>query len=481
MATFLFSNLFAFFHLTSLFFFLLLFSSNKSYGFNGKTTPETRELHHRHILETSSLLPSTVCKSSSKVMNEKSSLPIVDKHGPCFGLHQDKENIALSQAEILRQDQARADSIHSMFSLNPLFNTSLQTKPGISIGTGKYQVTMGLGSPKTEVSLVFDTASQLTWAQCQPCSGSCYDQREPIFNPSKSSSYTNIRCPSTTCNQISSEGMQRGCSSSSACLYAVTYSNTTYSVGFLAKETLAITSSDVFQGFLFGCGQRNRFPNGGRAAGVLGLGRGWFSILSQTANKYHKIFSYCLPSRDESTGYLKFGSANLPSSIKFTPMSKSLEGSHYYGLDIVDIGVGGERLSIDRSVFSTSGTVIDSASLITRLPPAAYKRVRNHFLARMTNYPKAPAFENLGTCFDFSGNSTVVMPTITLYFDGGVEMPIDARGILYVNKISQACLAFAKNDDDNDVMIIGNFQQKGYEVVYDEGNGRVGFAPGGCS
>ncbi|XVF79021.1 hypothetical protein PTKIN_Ptkin14bG0185900 [Pterospermum kingtungense] len=103
------------------------------------------------------------------------------------------------------------------------------------------------------------------------------------------------------------------------------------------------------------------------------------------------------------------------------------------------------------------------------------------FLARMTKYPKAPAFENLGTCFDFSGNSTVVMPTITLYFDAGVEMPIDARGILYVNKISQACLVFAKNDDDNDVMIIGNFQQKGHEVVYDEGNGRVGFAPGGCS
>lgn len=247
--------------------------------------------------------------------------------------------------------------------------------------------------------------------------------------------------------------MQQGCSSSSTCLYDVTYSNTTFSVGFLAKETLAITSSDVFQGVLFGCGQRNRFPNGRRAAGVLGLGRGWFSLLSQTADKYHKIFSYCLPPSEESTGYLKFGPANIPSSIKFTPMSKSFDGTHYYGLDTIDIGVGGERLSIDKSVFSTSGTVIDSASLVTRLPPAAYRKVRNSFVAKMTNYPKAPAFENLGTCFDFSRNSTVVMPTITLYFDGGVEMPIDARGILYFNKISQACLAFAKNDEDNDAMI----------------------------
>ena len=275
--------------------------------------------------------------------------------------------------------------------------------------------------------------------------------------------------------------MQRDCSSSSTCLYGVTYSNTTFSVGFLAKETLTTTSSDVLQGFLFGCGQRNRFPNGGRAAGVLGLGRGWFSLVSQTANKNKKVFSYCLPSSDESTGYLKFGSANLPSSIKYTPMSKSFDGTHYYGLDMIDIGVGGEKLSIDRSVFSTSGTVIDSASLITRLPPAAYGRVRNAFEAKMTKYPKASAFENLGTCYDFSGNATVVMPTISLYFNGGVEMPIDARGILYFNKISQACLAFAKNGDDNDVMILGNFQQKGYEVVYDDANGRVGFATGRCS
>ncbi|KAL4379046.1 hypothetical protein GQ457_02G038250 [Hibiscus cannabinus] len=463
------------------FFFLLLCSSKNSHGFQTQTTTvETMDVPRTHTLRTTSLLPSTVCKSSPKAINEKSLIKIVNKHGPCSGLSQDKENIVPSHAEVLRQDQSRADSIHSMLSSNSLEKTSLQDKPGISIGTGKYQVGIGFGLPNTKLSLVFDTASQLTWTQCQPCSGYCYDQKEPVFNPLKSSSYASIRCPSATCNQISSEGMQKGCSSSSTCIYGVTYTNTTFSVGFLAQESISLTSSDVFRGFLFGCGQRNRFPNGGRASGVLGLGRGWFSIVSQTSNKYHKVFSYCLPSNDASAGYLKFGDGNLPSSIKFTPMSKSFQGTNYYGLDMVDIGVGGERLSIDRSVFSTSGTVIDSASLITRLPPAAYSRVRRSFVAKMTNYPTAPAFENLGTCYDFSGNSTVVMPTITLYFDGGVEMPIDARGILYINKISQACLAFTENKEDDDAMIVGNFQQKGYEVVYDDGNGRVGFAAGAC-
>ncbi|KAE8704722.1 putative Leucine-rich repeat protein kinase family protein [Hibiscus syriacus] len=294
-------------------------------------------------------------------------------------LSQDKENLVSSNAKVLRQYKARANSINSMLSSNFLEKTSLQDKPEISIGTRKYQVGIGFGGSNTKLSLVFDTASQLTWTQCQPCSGYCYDQKEPIFNPLKSSSYASIRVPSVTCNQISSEG------------------------------------------FLFGCGQRNHFPNGGRAAGVLGLGRGWFSIVSQTSNKYPKVFSYCLPSSDESTGYLKFGDENLPSLIKFTPMSKSF-----------DIRVGGERLSIDG--------------------------VGRSFVTKMTNYPMASAFENLGTCYYFSGNSTVVMPTLTLYFDRGVEMPIDARGILYINKISQTCLEFEKNNEEDDVMIVGNFQ-----------------------
>ncbi|OMO74698.1 Peptidase A1 [Corchorus capsularis] len=411
-------------------------------------------------------------------MNEKSTLAIIDKHGPCS---QDKAIESPSHDEILRQDQARADSIHSMLSRSSnIPKTKLQSKPGISPGAGKYQVSVGFGSPKTQLSLVFDVVSQLTWIQCQPCAGYCYDQNDPIFDPSKSSSYTYVSCPTGICNRVSSQGMRQGCSSSSICLYGDTKSNTTYSIGYLSKETLTLTSSGVFQGFLFGCGQRNNLITDGGAAGILGLGRGWFSLVSQTANTYHKVFSYCLPSKAGSNGYLNFGDANLPSSIKFTPMSSSFDGTRYYGLDMVDIGVGGERLSIDRSVFSNSGTIIDSASLITRLPPAAYKRVRQAFLAKMTRYPTAPAMEPLGTCFDFSGYSSVSIPTITMYFDGGVEMPIDARGILYFNKVSQVCVAISHTEDDNDVAIVGNFQQKGYEIVYDDANGRIGFAPGRC-
>lgn len=57
---------------------------------------------------------------------------------------------------------------------------------------------------------------------------------------------------------------------------------------------------------------------------------------------------------------------------------------------------------------------------------------------------------------------------------------MDASGILYVADVSQACLAFAANEEDDDVAIIGNTQQKTYGVVYDVGRRLVGFAPGVC-
>jgi len=75
---------------------------------------------------------------------------------------------------------------------------------GNHIGTANYFVVVGLGTPKRNLSLAFDTGSDLTWTQCQPCVGSCYKQQDEIFDPSKSASYCNISCTSSDCTQLSS-------------------------------------------------------------------------------------------------------------------------------------------------------------------------------------------------------------------------------------------------------------------------------------
>ncbi|CAD6336317.1 unnamed protein product [Miscanthus lutarioriparius] len=97
-------------------------------------------------------------------------------------------------------------------------------------------------------------------------------------------------------------------------------------------------------------------------------------------------------------------------------------------------------------------------------------------------YKTAPAFSILDTCYDLTGyqGGSIVLPAVSLVFQGGACLDVDASGILYVVDVSQACLAFAANDDDTDVTIVGNTQQKTYSVLYDLGKKVVGFAPRAC-
>ncbi|KAK3210674.1 hypothetical protein Dsin_015380 [Dipteronia sinensis] len=475
----------------------IVFASSWCYAFHGRETAETShdDHHFTHTIKFTTLLPSTVCDSSSKANERKSSLKVVHKHGPCFQLNRDnKAKSSISHAEILRLDQSRVDSIHSRLSSKKQSGSrggdiketdasvNIPAKDGSVVGSGNYIVTVGLGTPKKELSLIFDTGSDLTWTQCQPCLGSCYEQTEPIFDPKLSETYTNISCSSSSCDLLKSGTGNSPSCDSSTCVYAIGYGDNSFSVGFFVTETLSLTPTDVFPKFLFGCGQNNQGLFGG-AAGLIGLGRDQISLVSQTSQKYDKIFSYCLPSSSSSTGHLTLGNGggSVSNSVKFTPLSTMSQRPSLYGLDVTGISVGGQKLSIPSSVFSSSGTIIDSGTIITRLPPTAYSSLKSAFQQQMSQYPTAPPLSILDTCYDFSKYENVTFPTISFSFNGGTEVEIDETGVFYASEVTQVCLAFAPNDNDGDVAIFGNVQQKTLEVVYDVAGGRVGFAPGGCS
>ena len=87
-------------------------------------------------------------------------------------------------------DNERVKYIQSRLSKNlgrentvkDLDSTTLPAESGSLIGSANYVVVVGLGTPKRDLSLVFDTGSDLTWTQCEPCAGSCYKQQDAIFD-----------------------------------------------------------------------------------------------------------------------------------------------------------------------------------------------------------------------------------------------------------------------------------------------------------
>ncbi|CAH8357451.1 unnamed protein product [Eruca vesicaria subsp. sativa] len=438
-----------------------------------------------HTIQLSSLFPSSSspCVLSSRASNTKSSLHVTHRLGTCSSLTSDKAT-GPDHTEILRLDQGRVNSIHSKLSkkltdrVRQSKSTALPAKDGSTFGSGNYVVSVGIGTPKRDQSLIFDTGSDLTWIQCQPCVQTCYSQKEPIFNPSSSSSYYNVSCSSAACSSLSSATGNSGSCSASTCVYGIQYGDQSFSVGFLAKEKFTLTTSNVFDGIYFGCGENNQGLFTG-VAGLLGLGRDNLSFPSQTATTYNKIFSYCLPSSASYTGHLTFGSTGISRSVKFTPISTITDGTSFYGVDIVAITVGDQKLAIPATVFTTPGALIDSGTVITRLPPKAYAALRNAFKARMSQYPSASGVSILDTCFDLSRFKTVTIPRVVFSFRGGAVVELGSTGVLYAISKSQVCLAFAGNSDDNNAAIFGNVQQQTLEVVYDGAGGRIGFAPNG--
>ncbi|KAK6927685.1 Xylanase inhibitor, N-terminal [Dillenia turbinata] len=379
-------------------------------------------------------------------------LKVLHRHGPCSHLGQHKNQVP-NLTQILIQDQLRVNWIQSRLAKNlghDSFQASaaaLPAKSGRPIGTGNYVVTVGLGTPKEDLTLVFDTGSDLSWTQCKPCAGRCYDQQEPIFDPSSSSSYSNVSCSSAQCSQ----NIKIGCAGST-CFYGVLYGDGSITEGFVAKERLTLSSADALDGFLF--------------------------------DVYGRFFSYCLPTLSGSTGFLSFGSSGgNSSSLKFTNLGQNADGPSFYYIDIVDISVGGQNLNLPPSLFSSRGSIIDSGTVITCLPKTAYAALRSAFQQQMSNYPTTspPPRSIFETCYDLSGYSNVSIPKITFSFGNNVSVDIVVEGILRVVSATQYCLAFAGNSDDNHIAIFGNYQQQKYEVVYDVAGGRLGFRAGACN
>uniref|UniRef100_A0A0D9WS25 Peptidase A1 domain-containing protein n=1 Tax=Leersia perrieri TaxID=77586 RepID=A0A0D9WS25_9ORYZ len=438
--------------------------------------------------------------SSSSSSSSHTRMTVVHRHGPCSHLSTadtQHRKPPPSHEDILAADQNRVKSIQhrvaattSRAGKQPSFPTTsssvkLPASSGLALGTGNYVATVGIGTPATRQTVVVDTGSDTTWVQCRPCVASCYAQREALFDPARSSTYSNVSCAAAACSDLD----VRGCSAGH-CLYGVQYGDGSFSVGFFAMDTLSLSSYDSIKGFKFGCGESN---DGlfGEASGLLGLGRGKTSLPMQAYAKYGGVFSHCLPARPTSTGYLNFGPTSPPPATQTTPMLTT-NGPTFYYVGMTGIHVAGRLLPIPPSVFSSSssgggggGTIVDSGTVITRLPPAAYAALRSAFVAAMAarGYRRAAAAAALlDTCYDFSGMGGVVaIPKVVLLFQGGAYLDVDASGIMYaVRPPSQVCLGFAANDGDGDVGIVGNTQLKTFGVVYDLGKSMVGFSPGAC-
>jgi hypothetical protein len=322
-------------------------------------------------------------------------------------------------------------------------------------------------------TVVLDTASDVPWLQCVPCPiPPCHPQPNTFYDPTKSRTYAAFSCGSPACRQLGPYA--NGCVNNQ-CLYRVQYPDGSSTMGVYSSDVLTFDATHAVSNFRFGCSHAERGSFDNRAAGIMALGGGPESLLAQTASRWGNAFSYCIPPTASSFGFFGLGPPAVASfRYVVTPMLRYPNLPTFYRVLLRAITVGGQQLNVPPAVFA-AGSVLDSRTDISRLPPTAYAALRAAFRNAMRMYRPAPPKGSLDTCYDFTGVGNVRLPRIALVFDRNAVVELDPSGILF-----SGCLAFASNSNDRMPGILGSVQQQTYEVLYDVGGGAVGFRRAAC-
>ncbi|XP_057452729.1 aspartic proteinase CDR1-like [Lotus japonicus] len=344
---------------------------------------------------------------------------------------------------------------------------------------GEYLMSYSVGTPPFKLYGIVDTGSDIVWLQCLPCE-TCYKQTTPIFDPSKSKTYRTIPC-SSKCDSIRSAS----CSDWRTCQYTINYGDRSRSQGDLSAETLTLESTSgspiSFPKTVIGCGHSNTVSFQGRSSGIVGLGGGSISLITQIDSSIDGKFSYCLVpmfSASNSSSKLNFGDAAIVSGegTVSTPIFQGDVDVFYY-LTLEAISVGDKRIEFGSSESGQEGNIIiDSGTTLTLLPDDVYSNLESALVDAMKEERVDDPTQQLSLCYQISSKQLDV-PTITAHFKDG-DVTLNALNTFVQVADSVGCFAFAPSQSD---AIFGNLAQQNLLVGYDLQNKVVSFKPTDCT
>ncbi|KAI8569295.1 hypothetical protein RHMOL_Rhmol02G0268000 [Rhododendron molle] len=249
----------------------------------------------------------------------------------------------------------------------------------------------------------------------------------PVFDPKKSSSYSNVSCSNKLCKALPISSCNDGCE------YEYLYGGGGFTVGFLATETFTFENLSVPK-IGFGCGKSNGDEGLRLSAGLVGLGRGPLSLVSQLG--------------------ITIGSTRLP--INKTTFALNPDGS--------------------------GGLIIDSGTTFTYLGGSAYILVREEFVSQV----KLPVVDGhkystgLDLCFKLRSDaaSSVEMPALVFHVtDADLHLPTETY-MLKNSSMGVVCLAMGGSIFG--LSIFGNVQQQNYLVDFHLSKETLSFMPTEC-
>ena len=376
-------------------------------------------------------------------------------------------------------------SILSYYVIGLLATAHNVPQTQLTLHKDQHLMKVSIGTPPVDIYGSADTGSNLVWTQCLPCDA-CFKQVHPMFDSKKSSTYHEISCQSEACHILLDEAT---CSPQNICNYKTGYA-TGFSKGVWAKEKVTISSTSgqaVSFDIAFGCAHNTGgFHYEGHATGIIGLGAGPLSFVSQIGSKR---FSYCLVpyGTDPSiTSKISFGNGSevVGDGVVSTPY---VGGDQYY-LTLEGISVGDTYVPFNSSGRVSKGNIcLDSGSPPLTLPPDFYDRLVVEVKKQISIDPiKNDTLLGTRLCYrteitDENG------PILTVHFEGAdVELKPIQTFNRPVKEYEYYCFAITniantKLDFKDGAGLYGSNVQANFLIGYDLETKMVSFKPTDCT
>uniref|UniRef100_A0A0E0FBJ1 Peptidase A1 domain-containing protein n=1 Tax=Oryza meridionalis TaxID=40149 RepID=A0A0E0FBJ1_9ORYZ len=358
-------------------------------------------------------------------------------------------------------------------------------------------INITVGTPVAQtVSGLVDITSYFVWAQCAPCAAAaagCLQPPATAFRLNGSATFSPLPCSSDMCLPVLRETCGRAAANATGggarCdSYSVTYGSagSANTSGYLATDTFTFGTTSV-AGVVFGCSYASYGDFAG-ASGVIGIGRGNLSLISQL--QFGK-FSYQLlaPEATDSNSddgsadsVIRFGDDAVPKTKRgrSTPLLSSTLYPDFYYVNLTGVRVDGTRLdaipagTFDLRANGTGGVILSSTTPVTYLEEAAYGVVRAAVASRI-DLPavNGSAALELDLCYNASSMAKVKVPKLTLVFDGGADMDLSVANYFYIdNDTGLECLTMLPLQGGS---VLGTLLQTGTNMIYDVDAGRLTF------
>ncbi|OEL31705.1 Aspartic proteinase nepenthesin-1 [Dichanthelium oligosanthes] len=364
-----------------------------------------------------------------------------------------------------------------------------------------------IGDPPQQAEAIIDTGSNLVWTQCSACgaAGGCFSQNLFYYDPSRSSTIRPVACNDTAC----ALGSETRCTSGNKTCAVLTAYGAGAIAGALGTEVFTFGSQNV--SLAFGCIIATKITPGSLdgASGIIGLGRGALSLVSQLGETK---FSYCLTpyfSDAVNTSHLFVGasaalSGNAPvTSVPFVKNPNDLVFGTFYYLPLAGITVGKTKLDVPATAFDLrqvasgqwAGTFIDSGSPFTSLVDVAYQALRAE-LARQLGasvVPPPAGTRRFDLCVAAAQrDASKLVPPLVLHFGSGggggaSDLVVPPENYWGPVDDTTACMVVFSSAGPNTTLptnettIIGNYMQQNMHLLYDLGSGVLSFQTADCS